>query len=161
MTVTHPDIIRHFMTIPAGVRLVLPAGVYAKGGEIFVLAMGEPVKIDTLARNLIKLSGYKPDVDIKIEYTGLRPGEKLYEEKLMAEEGMKKTDNELIHIGNPIPFDVDTFLVQLRKLMIAAYDNDEAIRDAVAAMVPTYHPQNEGQKDATFEQLHKQAVAPH
>ena len=161
VTVTHPDIIRYFMTIPEAVSLVMQAGTYADGGEIFVLDMGAPVKIDELARNLIKLSGHKPDEDIMVVYTGLRPGEKLYEEKLMAEEGMKKTDNELIHIGNPIPFDVDTFLVQLRKLMIAAYDNDEAIRDAVAAMVPTYRPKGGGQKDATFEQLHKQAVAPH
>ena len=161
VTVTHPDIIRYFMTIPEAVSLVMQAGTYAKGGEIFVLDMGAPVKIDELARNLIKLSGHKPDEDIMVVYTGLRPGEKLYEEKLMAEEGMKKTDNELIHIGNPIPFDVDTFLHQLRELMNAAYENDEAIRDAVAVMVPTYCPQNGGRKDAIFEQLHKQAVAPH
>lgn len=98
VTVTHPDIIRYFMTIPEAVSLVLQAGTYAKGGEIFVLDMGAPVKIDTLARNLIKLSGYTPDVDIKVTYTGLRPGEKLYEEKLMAEEGMEKTPNDLIHM---------------------------------------------------------------
>ncbi len=141
VTVTHPEIIRYFMTIPEAVGLVLQAGTYADGGEIFVLDMGEPVKIDTLARNLIKLSGLKPDVDIKIEYTGLRPGEKLYEEKLMAEEGLRKTDNDLIHIGCPIPFDTDTFLRQLSALMEVAYANDEgAIRAKVQEIVTTYHP---------------------
>ncbi|MBR5681386.1 MAG: polysaccharide biosynthesis protein, partial [Clostridia bacterium] len=141
VTVTHPDIIRYFMTIPEAVSLVLLAGTYAKGGEIFVLDMGSPVKIDTLARNLIKLSGFRPDVDIKIEYTGLRPGEKLYEEKLMAEEGLRKTQNDLIHIGCPIPFDTDTFLEQLGALMEVAYANDEAaIRDKVQEIVTTYHP---------------------
>ena len=140
VTVTHPDIIRYFMTIPEAVSLVMLAGTYAKGGEIFVLDMGSPVKIDTLARNLIKLSGFKPDVDIKIEYTGLRPGEKLYEEKLMAEEGLKKTDNDLIHIGCPIPFDTDTFLKQLSELMTIAYSNRDDIREHVAAIVTTYHP---------------------
>ncbi|MBQ9375370.1 MAG: polysaccharide biosynthesis protein [Ruminococcus sp.] len=142
VTVTHPDIIRYFMTIPEAVSLVLQAGTYAHGGEIFVLDMGSPVKIDTLARNLIKLSGYKPDVDIKIEYTGLRPGEKLYEEKLMAEEGKRKTNNDLIHIGNPIPFDVDSFLEQLQDLMIIAYMNSDNIRNLVAQIVTTYHPEN-------------------
>ncbi len=156
--VTHPDIIRYFMTIPEAVSLVMQAGVYAKGGEIFVLDMGAPVKIDELARNLIKLSGFKPDVDIPIVYTGLRPGEKLYEEKLMAEEGLQKTPNELIHIGNPIPFDVDTFLVQLRKLMDAAYDNDREIVRLVAEMVTTYHPEEEGRKDDTFEKLSREAA---
>ncbi len=140
VTVTHPDIIRYFMTIPEAVSLVMQAGTYAAGGEIFVLDMGEPVKIDELARNLIKLSGYKPDKDIPIVYTGLRPGEKLFEEKLMAEEGMKRTENDLIHIGNPIPFDTEVFLVQLRELMEAGYDNDRNIYRMVAEMVPTYRP---------------------
>ena len=140
VTVTHPDIIRYFMTIPEAVSLVLQAGTYAKGGEIFVLDMGEPMKIDTLARNLIKLSGLKPDIDIKIEYTGLRPGEKLYEEKLMAEEGLKTTPNKLIHIGCPIPFDSDQFLKQLEVLMERAYENDEKIREHVQEIVSTYHP---------------------
>lgn len=140
VTVTHPDIIRYFMTIPEAVSLVLEAGTYAKGGEIFVLDMGQPMKIDTLARNLIKLSGYTPDVDIKIEYTGLRPGEKLYEEKLMAEEGMKKTANDLIHIGQPIPFDVDTFLHQLEDLAKASYNNDPEIVSKVEEVVTTFHP---------------------
>lgn len=138
LTVTHPDIVRYFMTIPEAVSLVLLAGAYAHGGEIFVLDMGSPVKIDTLARNLIKLSGLVPDVDIKIEYTGLRPGEKLYEEKLMAEEGLKRTPNRLIHIGNPIPFDTAEFRAQLEELMTAAYDNDDDIRTIVEKMVPTY-----------------------
>ena len=138
--VTHPEIIRYFMTIPEAVSLVLLAGTYAKGGEIFVLDMGSPVKIDTLARNLIRLSGYKPDVDIKIVYTGLRPGEKLYEEKLMAEEGLMKTENELIHIGKPIPFDTDVFLEQLNELMLIAYTNNKDIRSQVEKMVSTYHP---------------------
>lgn len=140
VTVTHPDIIRYFMTIPEAVSLVLQAGTYAKGGEIFVLDMGEPMKIDTLARNLIKLSGLKPDIDIKIEYTGLRPGEKLYEEKLMAEEGLKTTPNKLIHIGCPIPFDSDEFLGQLKVLTERAYENDENIREVVQEIVSTYHP---------------------
>ncbi len=140
VTVTHPDIIRYFMTIPEAVSLVLQAGNYAQGGEIFVLDMGEPVKIDTLARNLIRLSGFKPDVDIKIEYSGLRPGEKLFEEKLMAEEGLKKTENDLIHIGCPIPFDVEVFLGQLEGLMVAAYKNKEDIRERLQEVVSTYRP---------------------
>lgn len=138
VTVTHPDIIRYFMTIPEAVSLVLQAGTYAKGGEIFVLDMGAPVKIDTLARNLIKLSGYKPDVDISVVYTGLRPGEKLHEEKLMAEEGMKTTPNKLIHIGSPIPFDLEKFLEDLKNLAKASYSNREDICDLVQNVVPTY-----------------------
>ena len=126
------------MTIPEAVSLVMLAGTYAKGGEIFVLDMGSPVKIDTLARNLIRLMGKRPDVDIKIEYTGLRPGEKLYEEKLMAEEGLRKTENDLIHIGCPIPFDADEFFRNLRPLMDAAYANRSDIRRKVEEMVATY-----------------------
>ena len=145
VTVTHPDIIRYFMTIPEAVSLVLLAGTYAHGGEIFVLDMGSPMKIDQLARNLIRLSGYKPDEDIRIEYTGLRPGEKLYEEKLMAEEGLLKTDNDLIHIGQPIPFDRDIFLEQLENLMNMAYANKEnEIQSLVETIVTTYHPENAG-----------------
>lgn len=140
VTVTHPDVIRYFMTIPEAVSLVLLAGTYAKGGEIFVLDMGEPVKIETLARNLIRLSGYKPDVDIKIEFTGLRSGEKLYEEKLMSEEGLKKTKNELIHIGCPIPFDIEEFLQQLEGLLEDAYNNKDDIKERVQKVVSTYHP---------------------
>ena len=139
VTVTHPDIIRYFMTIPEAVSLVLLAGTNARGGEIFVLDMGSPVKIDTLARNLIRLSGLKPDEDIKIEYTGLRPGEKLYEEKLMAEEGLEKTENEKIHIGRPLKFDINRFLDDLDDLMDAAYANSRDIKRLVAGMVNTYH----------------------
>ena len=140
VTVTHPDIIRYFMTIPEAVSLVLQAGYYAKGGEIFILDMGEPVKIDTMARNMIRLSGYEPDVDIKIVYSGLRPGEKLYEEKLMAEEGLRKTQNDLIHIGCPIPFDIEVFLGQLENLMETAYKNKDNIREVLKEVVSTYHP---------------------
>ena len=142
VTVTHPDIIRYFMTIPEAVSLVLEAGAYAKGGEIFVLDMGEPVKIVDLARNLIRLSGHTPDEDIKIEYTGLRPGEKLFEEKLMAEEGLEKTDNELIHIGKPIEFDHEKFLATLEPLMDAAYKNRSNIKEYLADLVSTYNLQN-------------------
>lgn len=140
VTVTHPDIVRYFMTIPEAVSLVLQAGTYAAGGEIFVLDMGEAVKIDTLARNLIKLSGYEPDTDIKIQYSGLRPGEKLFEEKLMAEEGMKRTKNDLIHIGQPIPFDTTEFLHQLEELAEASYENSENIVEMVEEIVTTFHP---------------------
>ena len=140
VTVTHPDIIRYFMTIPEAVSLVLQAGVYAKGGEIFVLDMGEPVKILDLAKNLIKLSGYKIDEDIKIEFTGLRPGEKLYEELLMNEEGMKDTENKLIHIGKPIEFDETKFYVQLNNLKRAVENECEDVRPLIQEIVPTYIP---------------------
>lgn len=148
VTVTDKNIIRYFMTIPEAVSLVLQAGAYAKGGEIFVLEMGEPVKIDDMAKNLIRLSGYTPDVDIKIEYTGLRPGEKLYEELLMAEEGMKETANKLIHIGKPIEMNEDEFFLQLADLKEACYQDDAHIKEKVAEMVPTYHIKNEDIKMA-------------
>lgn len=138
VTVTHPDIIRYFMTIPEAVSLVLQAGAYAKGGEIFVLDMGEPVKILDLAKNLIRLSGYVPNEDIMIEFTGLRPGEKLYEELLMNEEGLQETANKLIHIGRPIEFDTDKFERQLRELYSVANRDSENIKDVVQQIVPTY-----------------------
>ncbi len=160
VTVTHPDIIRYFMTIPEAASLVLQAGTYAAGGEIFVLDMGSPVKIDTLARNLIRLSGLTPDVDIKISYTGLRAGEKLYEEKLMSEEGLRTTPNHLIHIGNPIPFETDAFLSQLETLMRIAYDGNEAeIREFVREVVPTYHPAGEHGSEEKGEAFEKQMNA--
>ena len=141
VTVTHPDIVRYFMTIPEAVSLVLRAGVMGEGSEIFVLDMGSPVKIDTLARNLIKLSGFKPDVDVKIEYIGLRPGEKLYEEKLLAEEGVKTTPNKLIHIGMPIAFDNELFISQLKNLVVAAYYEDvDKVIELIKETVTTYHP---------------------
>ena len=138
VTVTHPDIIRYFMTIPEAVSLVLQAGAYAKGGEIFILDMGEPVKILDLAKNLIRLSGYKLGEDIQIEFTGLRPGEKLYEELLMDEEGMQDTDNRLIHIGRPIQLDEREFFIQLKQLEDASKDEIADIRPLVAQIVPTY-----------------------
>ena len=140
VTVTHPDIIRYFMTIPEAVSLVLTAGSLAKGGEIFILDMGEPVKIRVLAENLIRLSGLKPDEDIKIEYTGLRPGEKLYEELLLNEEGITKTDNKKIYIGKPIEFDNDIFLKNLSKLYVAAHRNQaDKVERLIADTVPTFH----------------------
>ena len=143
VTVTHPDIIRYFMTIPEAVSLVLQAGAYAKGGEIFILDMGEPVKIDDLAKNLIRLSGYTLGVDMEIKYTGLRPGEKLYEELLMNEEGMQDTENKLIHIGRPIEFDKEHFYEKLEELKEMAYAEDSAdIRKKIMEVVDTYHPQN-------------------
>ena len=138
VTVTHPEIIRYFMTIPEAVSLVLQAGYYARGGEIFILDMGEPVKIDTMARNMIRLSGYEPDVDIRVEYTGLRPGEKLYEELLMKEEGLQETDNKLIHIGRPIEMDDEKFKEQLQRLDRASREEVGNMKDIVAEIVPTY-----------------------
>ena len=138
VTVTHPDIIRYFMTIPEAVSLVLQAGAYAKGGEIFILDMGELVRIADMAKKLIKLSGYEPDVDIKIEYTGLRPGEKLYEELLMEEEGLQDTPNHMIHIGKPIEMNEDTFVERLINLKEAAYGETDDIRSLIKELVPTY-----------------------
>lgn len=138
VTVTHPDITRFFMTIPEAVSLVLQAATYAKGGEIFVLDMGEPVKIDTLARSLIKLSGLRPDIDIEVKYTGLRPGEKLYEEKLMSEEGLKKTDNNLIYIARPLNMDLNNFLKDIGRLITTSSQNSDEIFELVKKIVPTY-----------------------
>ena len=143
VTVTHPDIIRYFMTIPEAVGLVLQAGFYARGGEIFVLDMGEPVKIDDLARNLIKLSGHTPDVDIKVEYVGLRPGEKLYEEKLMQEEGLRRTPNRMIHIGKPIELDEEAFWQGLAELQQLCERNNHDYEDMMLRLVPTYQPKRE------------------
>ncbi len=139
VTVTHPDIIRYFMTIPEAVSLVLQAGAQAKGGEIFVLDMGKPVKILDLALNLIRLSGYKPYEDIDIQFTGLRPGEKLYEELLMSEEGLQSTENELIHIGKPIEFDEEEFRKQLEILDEMSRTDSYKIKEKVMEIVPTYH----------------------
>ena len=140
VTVTDPNIIRYFMTIPEAVSLVLQAGAYAKGGEIFILDMGEPVKIDDLAKNLIRLSGYTLGVNMEIKYTCLRPGEKLYEELLMKEEGLQETDNKLIHIGKPIEFDKENFFDNLEKLKEEAYSETGNIRELIKEVVPTYHP---------------------
>lgn len=139
VTVTHPDIVRYFMTIPEAVSLVLQAGVNAEGGEIFVLDMGQPVKIAELAQNLIRLSGFEVDTDIKIKYTGLRPGEKLYEEILMDEEGLQSTENERIHIGRPIEFDEEEFLKDLEELYQSAYAETDHMKKIVKKIVPTYN----------------------
>ena len=146
VTVTHPDVVRYFMTIPEAVSLVLEAGATAKGGEIFVLDMGEPVRIDDLARNLIRLSGYTVGEDIEIEYTGLRPGEKLFEELLMNEEGLQQTANKMIYVGKPIEFDEDEFLQRLEKLYTYAYDETSQMKALVAKIVPTYHIREEDKK---------------
>ena len=143
VTVTDKNIIRYFMTIPEAVSLVLQAGSYAKGGEIFVLDMGEPVRIDDMARNLIKLSGYEPDVDIPIVYTGLRPGEKLFEECLREEEGLQKTPNNLIFIGKPVPFDENDFFEKLVDLKKTAYEDDPAMKKVVKALIPSYQYKGE------------------
>ncbi len=143
VTVTHPDIIRYFMTIPEAVSLVIEAGVYAKGGEIFVLNMGEPVKILDLAENLIRLSGYTPYEDIEIKFTGLRPGEKLYEELLMGEEGMRDTENKMIHIGKPIEIDEEKFIRQLDSLKKVMDQEPDDIRKIIKEIVPTYNPQEQ------------------
>ncbi len=147
VTVTHPDIIRYFMTIPEAVSLVLEAGAYAKNGQIFVLNMGDPVRIADLAKNMIRLSGYEPDVDIKIQYIGLRPGEKLYEELLMNEEGMQTTENSRIFIGRQIPFDEKAFRAQMRELERAAENECPDICERVKKMVPEYQYEGERKHD--------------
>lgn len=163
VTVTDKRIIRYFMTIPEAVSLVIQAGVLAEGGEIFVLDMGAPVKIDDLARKLIKLSGYVPDRDIKIEYTGLRPGEKLYEEMLMDEEGLKETENSMIHIGHPLVFDGEKFLERLNELYDSAYAETENMKEMVADFVPTYHIREEDKDrdrkkiDEKYQQIYSAA----
>ena len=146
LTVTHPDIIRYFMTIPEAVSLVLEAGAFAKGGEIFVLDMGEPVKIADLAKNLIRLSGYTLGVDMDIKYTGLRPGEKLYEELLVKEEGIQKTENNLIYIGKPLEFNEVHFLSGLRELEEAAMNESLSVKQIVSEIVPIYHIRQEDLK---------------
>ena len=144
VTVTDKRIIRYFMTIPEAVSLVLQSAYYARGGEIFVLDMGQPVKIDDMARNLIRLSGYTPDVDIKIVYTGLRPGEKLYEELLMGAEGLQETPNKLIHIAEPIEMDDEKFEESVTRLYEAATRETEDPRPLIAQVIPTYHPGSVG-----------------
>jgi FlaA1/EpsC-like NDP-sugar epimerase len=141
VTVTDKNIIRYFMTIPEAVSLVLQAGAYARGGEIFVLDMGEPVRIDDMARNLIKLSGYEPDVDIPIVYTGLRPGEKMFEECLKEEEGLQKTQNDLIFIGKPIEYKWDVFFEKLTDLKKTAYEDSPEMKHVVRELVPSYQCQ--------------------
>lgn len=163
VTVTHPEIIRYFMTIPEAVSLVMQAGVYAEGGEIFVLDMGEPVKIADLAKNLIRLSGYTLGVDMDIKYTGLRPGEKLYEELLIKEEGLKKTQNELIFVGEPLKFDEVHFLSELKKLEQAAVDEVWNIKDIVAEIIPSYHIRKEDKErdESLYKELCNLGQASH
>ena len=144
VTVTHKDIIRYFMTIPEAVSLVLQAGAYAKNGEIYVLDMGEPVRIDDLARNMIRLSGYEPDVDIEVRYVGLRPGEKLFEELLLDEEGIKSTANNLIFIGKPLEIDEPAFERQLAELEVVCHQPDGDVRPLLQEIVPTFHPEKGG-----------------
>ena len=155
VTVTHPDVIRYFMTIPEAVSLVLQAGAYAHGGEIFVLDMGEPVKIADLAKNLIRLSGYTLGVNMEIKYTGLRPGEKLYEELLTKEEGLQKTENDLIFIGKPLEFDEVHFLSQLRELEKEAMEESPHIKERVASIISTYHirPEDKKRDSEIFKEL--------
>ena len=157
ITVTHPDIIRYFMTIPEAVSLVLQAGAYAKGGEIFVLDMGEPVKIADLAKNLIRLSGYTLGVDMDIEYTGLRPGEKLYEELLTKEEGLQKTENDLIFIGKPLEFDEGEFFNGLERLEKAVAEERFDVKEIVSEIVPTYHIRKEDKEkySAIYEEFYR------
>ncbi|MBQ5851666.1 MAG: polysaccharide biosynthesis protein [Lachnospiraceae bacterium] len=157
ITVTHPDIIRYFMTIPEAVSLVLQAGAYAKGGEIFVLDMGEPVKIAELAKNLIRLSGYTLGIDMDIEYTGLRPGEKLYEELLTKEEGLQKTKNDLIFIGKPLEFNEEEFLLKLEELEKAISEERFDVKEIVSEIVPTYHIRKEDKEkySAIYEEFYR------
>lgn len=158
VTVTHPDIIRYFMTIPEAASLVLQAAIFGGKGRIFVLDMGTPVRIDDLARNMIRLSGFKPDEDIQVVYTGLRPGEKLYEERLMDEEGLSKTSNLLINIGKPIPFDENDFIKRLPALFEAAYEDREDIRDIIQTYVSTYHPAGRNGTERKTEAYEKQMM---
>ena len=163
VTVTHPDIIRFFMTIPEAVSLVMQAGALAHGGEIFVLDMGEPVKIADLAKNLIRLSGYTLGVDMNIEYTGLRPGEKLYEEILTKEEGLQKTANNLIYVGQPLEFDEVHFLSELKKLEIAASEESRDVKKIVSGIVSTYHIREEDKErdEEMYEELLSLGKASH
>ena len=139
VTVTDKNVVRYFMTIPEAVQLIFQAGAYAQGGEIFVLDMGDPVRIDDLARNMIRLSGLEPDVDIPIVYTGLRPGEKLYEELLLSGEGIQKTPNDLIYIGHEVAFDKERFSEQIRTLESWSEPDGRRLREMIAQIVPTYH----------------------